>query len=299
MSAFDAFDLFAGPGGWDEGARNVGLRTVGLEKDHAACRTAVAAGHARIRCDVATYPTAPFRGIPGLIASPPCQDFSAAGSRVGEAGARGSLVREPMRWVRDLSPEWVALEEVPEVLPIWRMLAHELRGMGYRTATGVLDAANYGVPQSRERAVLMASRSIQPRLPEPTHARDAAPGLFGDVKPWRTIRDVTGRGDGWTLRHIRGAGLIERHGQRPGRGADDVAFTVLAWKDSRMRWEHRDGRTERFTVADSLRFQSFPEDYPVQGSDTRAQEQIGNAVPPLLAAHVLAVLTGNALEVAA
>lgn len=64
---------------WSEGARMVGLSEVGLEWDHAACMTAVAAGHPRIRCDVAAYPTAPFVGkVAGLIASPPCQEMEQA-----------------------------------------------------------------------------------------------------------------------------------------------------------------------------------------------------------------------------
>lgn len=299
MTAFDALDLFAGPGGWDEGARMVGLTTVGLELDEGACRTAVAAGHPRICCDVSRYPTDPFAGIPGLIASPPCQDFSVAGARAGIGGRRGSLVREVMRWATALRPEWIACEQVPAVLPIWRMFAHELTGLGYRATVGTVDAANYGVPQSRERAVLLASTRQSPFLPVTTHARNAEPGLFGTVLPWQTIADATGRDRGWTLRHIRGAGMVERHGQRPGRSVDDVAFTVLAWKDSRLRWEHEDGRTEQFTLADSLRFQSFRSDYPVTGSQTRAQEQIGNAVPPLLAAHILAALTGAEMRAAA
>src|SRR5690606_651798 len=79
-------DLFAGPGGWDEGLRMLGRTdVVGIEWDHAACLTAVAAGHHRVRADVAAYPTAPFIGkVEGLIASPPCQAWSMAGKRKGE-----------------------------------------------------------------------------------------------------------------------------------------------------------------------------------------------------------------------
>lgn len=80
---YDALDDFAGPGGWDEGARLLGLRTVGIEHDLDACRTAAAAGHARICADVAAYPSAPFRGVAGYIASPPCQAWSTAGTKGG------------------------------------------------------------------------------------------------------------------------------------------------------------------------------------------------------------------------
>src|SRR5690606_11865574 len=68
-------DLFAGPGGWDEGLRSIGITDViGMEWDAAACATRAAAGHKTVRCDVSQYPPAPFVGkVRGLIASPPCQ----------------------------------------------------------------------------------------------------------------------------------------------------------------------------------------------------------------------------------
>ena len=78
-------DLFAGPGGWAEGLRLLGLTEAGLERDAAACATRVAAGHRMtVRCDVAAYPTAPFAGrARTVIASPPCQAWSRAGKRFG------------------------------------------------------------------------------------------------------------------------------------------------------------------------------------------------------------------------
>lgn len=67
-------DKFAGPGGWAEGLRLLGLTEVGLEWDKAACATRVAAGHRMtIRCDVSQHPTAPFVGrVQVSISSPPC-----------------------------------------------------------------------------------------------------------------------------------------------------------------------------------------------------------------------------------
>ena len=68
-------DLFAGPGGWSEGLRALGLRDIGIEWDEAACATRKAAGHLTIRADVANYPTEPFIGkVTGLIAFRDC-DF--------------------------------------------------------------------------------------------------------------------------------------------------------------------------------------------------------------------------------
>jgi DNA (cytosine-5)-methyltransferase 1 len=151
-------DLFAGPGGWDEGARMAGYDgdLVGLELDADACATAEAAGHQRIRGGLATYDPATFHNVDGLIASPPCQSFSQAGNRAGITDARGDLVWQPLRWVEALRPRWVALEQVPEVLPIWQIIAATFREQGYSAWTGCLNSADYGVPQTRTRAVCIA-----------------------------------------------------------------------------------------------------------------------------------------------
>lgn len=190
-------DLFAGPGGWDTGVREAGYTgpLVGIEHDLDACRTAVAAGHERVCADVATYPLERFGWVDGLIASPPCQSFSSAGKRLGLADPRGLLSSEPLRWARALMPRWVACEQVPEVLPIWRQTAHELRALGYSTWAGLLLAADYGVPQTRLRAFLIARRDgIPAGPPAATHSEQGGEGLFGSVLPWVSMADALGWG---------------------------------------------------------------------------------------------------------
>ncbi|WP_316248414.1 DNA cytosine methyltransferase, partial [Streptomyces sp. sk2.1] len=173
--------------GWSEGLYALGLRDIGIEIDPSACATRTAARHTTIRADVADYPTAPLRGnVSALIASPPCQTFSAAGLRAGnddidlchqglDALARGHdtrtalraactdprslLVVEPLRYALELRPDWIALEEVPAVAPLFAHIAGILRRLGYSAWTGVLNAADYGVPQTRRRAFLLASRT--------------------------------------------------------------------------------------------------------------------------------------------
>jgi DNA (cytosine-5)-methyltransferase 1 len=217
MTADLIVDLFAGPGGWDEGARLAGYtgQLVGLEWDHDACRTAVAAGHERIRADVAAYPTEPFVGkTDGLIASPPCPTFSSAGNGAGKfdmdkvhdrirafangrapdevewEDERSRLTAEPMRWAYALRPRWIACEQVPAVLPLWQHMAMLLRGLGYKTWTGILSAEEYGVPQTRKRAILIARLDGPALPPAPTHqayrsgvAVELHDDLFGSPLP--------------------------------------------------------------------------------------------------------------------
>lgn len=209
-------DLFAGPGGWSEGLRSLGLSDIGIEWDAAACKTRAAAGHRTIRADVAQYPTAPFVGkVTGLIASPPCTAFSTAGKQAGTAvldelvGAiRGRvwgalrdhpatvwLPLEVGRWVDALRPEWVACEQVPPALPLWEAYQPWLRSLGYSVWCGVLNAADFGIPQTRRRAFLMASRVGVVCPPEPTHAENPAPSLFGPAQqPWVSMAEGLGWG---------------------------------------------------------------------------------------------------------
>lgn len=351
-------DMFAGPGGWDQGLRDLGYQgdVVGIEWDAAACQTRAAAGHATIRADVAQYPTEPFVGkVTGLIASPPCQDFSLAGKRVGITGERGQLVAEVLRWARALDPEWIACEQVPPVLPIWGLYAHELGKHGYKTWAGILNAADYGVPQTRKRAILIATRGDL-RVPEPTHGKDPHPSMFGhSLRPWVTMAEGLGWGitdepcgtitagggrqggpdpldggsgareryrramrDGrWVLRDSFGEPSEDYEGRAVSRRkTTDAPAPTVVCKTRDWVWERPATtvvgsycpdiiaapgyRTEvsrqnaegsvKVTIQEAAVLQSFPPDYPWQGSKTKQFEQVGNAIPPGLAAAILAPL---------
>jgi len=400
-------DLFGGPGGWAEGCKALGLTEVGLEWDDAACRTRAAAGHPVIRTDVALYPTRPFKNrLKGLIASAPCQAWSRAGKRLGIADQplvhqavtdlskgrdtrtellalcrdpRSLLAADPMRWLYDLRPEWTCMEEVPDVLPLWQQYTQVLREWGYSAWCGILNAADYGVPQTRQRAILIASQVREVGPPEPTHAQTAdEPTLFGPSRArwvsmaealgWGSARVVTTHGarttpggnefpadqPSWALTEkarswtvdVRAGGYqrgYERSLDRPsptlmgqvykwvlrnntqanssrrtldepagtlffGARGNDVSWvakrpaTTVAATDRIAKPGHRNrsgGERQfedsvRITVEKASVLQSFRADYPWQGSKTRKFLQIGNAVPPRLAAAVVAAASGMA-----
>lgn len=376
-------DLYAGPGGWDEGMRTIGITSViGVELEPNACATAQAAGHTRIRADVSHPPIRPGTTVNGLVASPPCQAWSMAGKRAGEqdrakvhalidayatgsndtgtgwADNRSHHAAQPVRWVRDFRPQWVCFEQVPPVLSLWEHAAIVLRRWGYSTWTGVLNSADYGVPQTRERAVLMARLDAPVHPPVPTHARN--PGgedLFGgELLPWVSMAEALGWVDDVemisnyntggqngvrgrrsatdpaatmtskagrmkvALRNGTQANASVRPADQPAgtlffgqrlnnvswvmragaqtnataHGGDEPAPTITAGHDTAQRVWQQDEQTTRVTVQEAAILQSFPPDYPWTGTKTAQYLQVGNAIPPRLAAHIVAAATQGA-----
>lgn len=290
--------LFAGPGGVEEGERLLDLdpdAAVGVEVDPVASATAVAAGHPRIVADVtALDPLEVAAGRPvGLLwGSPPCQDDSVTNRR----GRRGvaALKWEPIRWIRALDPVAVGLEQVPSVLPVWQQYAVMLRAYGYSVWTGLLRADRYGAGQARERAVLLARRDGTPVAPPaPTHGTVLAPTLFEDTLE---VPLVTGAAAlGWSRADVHAH--VWRGDPSEGewllrRPATTVTGTNrLAPPGYRTHGMPQFGPGSiRLDVADMARLQTFRDGYPWAGTVTQQRQQIGNAVPPLLAAHVLSAL---------
>lgn len=222
---YDVVEIFAGPGGASMGLHNIGLKGLGIEKDDAACKTRIAAGLATLQADVSILDPTFYRGIPGFWASPPCQGFSKAGLQKGLGDAarilahigmclqdnawvefeesegwedpRSRLVLEPLRWAFLMNPEWMVWEQVPFVQIIWDACKAVLEARGFSVWTGKLYAEQYGVPQTRERAILIASRVGDVSKPAPTHSRYYArtpDKLDSGVRKWVSMADALGWG---------------------------------------------------------------------------------------------------------
>lgn len=285
-------DIFSGPGGWDLGLHALGRTDiVGVEMDDHTVRTREAAGLPTIHGDVTALDPSDFYGYEGLIASPPCQSFSSAGLQRGLSDLRGQLVWQVIRYAEAIRPEWIACEEVKEVLPIWRSIASHLRGMGYHTWTGLLNAADYGVPQTRVRAFLMASRHPFD-LPTPTHAQDAQEGLFGDVLPWVTMAQALGLtadnlepAQRWAL--TRPATTVVRS-FRP-----DV-IAAPGWRVAGDGPRQNTPGSITVTEEQMKALQTVPQDFPISGAKTKRQSIIGAFLPPTWAQAILAPLLAAA-----
>ncbi|WP_062215691.1 DNA cytosine methyltransferase [Streptomyces sp. NBRC 109706] len=311
-------DLFAGPGGLDEAARQLGLPTVGIEHDADAVTTRTAAGHATIHADVRHHGPDSVPDATVLAAGPPCQTYSHAGDGSGRRALaevldaaramaarqqtaarwgdeRTGLVLEPLRWaltaLDDGQPyRAVVLEQVPAVLPVWQVIGAVLAREGYGVATGVLRAEEYGVPQTRRRAVLVARLDGRTVLPEPTHRPwRQEPDLISIGLPrWISQGDALSRPEPFVVVSNYGTGGDPRNRGR--RRSDEPAFTVTS-KISRNRVLSADGTRElpRLSHSEAGLLQGFPADYPWSGRDVA--QQIGNAIPPPLARALITAAT--------
>jgi DNA (cytosine-5)-methyltransferase 1 len=324
-------DLFAGPGGLDQAARDLGHHAIGIEFDRDACATRIAAGHGTVPGDVRGYEPEQFPSADVLAGGPPCQTFSVTGTGSGSAqldrvlacarllavrqnitallrgmdDERTGLVLQPLRWALkavDAGRPYraIVLEQVPQALPVWQAYAEILRAEGYSVATGVLRAEEYGAPQARRRAALIARLDGPAALPAPTHRpyRKGVPRDAGDptLLPWVSMGDVLPHRGPFTVVSNYGTGGDPK--ARGRRASDEPAFTVTG-KISRLRLVDPDGNElPRLTWSEAGLLQGFPADYPWTGRDI--SQQIGNAVPvPLGRALIAAALAPSRQAVAA
>jgi DNA (cytosine-5)-methyltransferase 1 len=191
MTAYTLIDLFAGCGGMTRGFADTGrfepIFAVEMDNDAAATYAAnFGAEHTfvgRIE-DVTKFPAADV-----VIGGPPCQGFSPL-NREGVGFERRGLWREYLRALDEVQPRAFVMENVPELLiaPEYRSFRTAAEERGFAVDGRVLNAADYGVPQRRRRAIVVGFRDVAPRLPEPTHS---APGALAlGTKPWRTFREA-------------------------------------------------------------------------------------------------------------
>jgi DNA (cytosine-5)-methyltransferase 1 len=260
-----ADDLFAGAGGWDLAAAQLGIHARGVENMKEARATRDSAGLTTIHDDVWTF--APDGKATGLIASPPCQTFSAAGKGNGrkalddvlrgirdgyvdsldhlrflglEVGdERTALVLTPLHFALTGGYDWLAWEQVPTVLPVWEACAEVLRAKGWHVWTGLLHSEQYGVPQTRKRAFLLASRTAEVAPPTPTHSRyySRTPGkLDVGVAKWVSMAEALG----WGLSQ-RPSPTVTGGGTETG-GAEPIAKIQERWAN-RADWMLRSPQT--------------------------------------------------------
>ena len=333
--------LYSGAGGLDYGFEAAGFRTaVALEIDSDSCKTLRETGAGP--CWSGTSTTSRQKSYwkrqglkrgdaDVLIGGPPCQPFSKSGywakgdsARLGDP--RADTLGAFMRVVEDALPRTFLVENVEGLAYAKKseglhLLLRRLQEVNRRTKSNyqpafrVLKAAEYGVPQMRERFFMVASQEGTPfEFPSRTHAATPADEdqlAFDELEPYRTAWDALGdvepesdedlalRGK-WAelLRSIpEGENYLwhtERGGGLPLFGWRRRYWSFLlklaknrpSWTlqaqpgpaTGPFHWENR-----RLSMRELCRLQTFPDDVVIHGQRMSVQKQVGNAVPSLLA----------------
>lgn len=331
---FSVIDLFAGCGGLTRGFLDTRefnpILAVELDRDAAETYELNFGPHigrdedgrpAKLE-DVPKFPPADV-----IVGGPPCQGFSPL-NMLAVGLDRRELWREYLRALRQSAPSAFLMENVPELLKSaeYQSFQAAAEKLDYRVEGRVLNAADFGVPQTRRRAIVIGTRNGPPVWPERTHyPPDSIP--FGGV-PWRTFRDaveglpLTPTGKHWhnprnprpmSLERYKtipteGEGRFDLARRRPDltpecwirkkSGSTDVfgrlwwdrpAFTIRTefYKPEKGRYLHP-SEHRPITVREAARCQGFPDSFifPEGQSMTSVAKQIGNAVPPPLAARL-------------
>lgn len=308
--------LFAGCGGLDLGLENAGHSIVfatDIDKD---CKTTYDNnfGHKLELKDVKELKGSELPSFDLLTGGFPCQGFSIANLYRNEKDERNELYLQIVRLLNETKPKYFLAENVPGILSLGKgevvkQIVKEFSecGDGYRVENYLLNAADYGVPQGRKRVVFLGvSNKIEKEKrdilfynfpPKPTHSDKKSLGL----KPYRTLKDAIGNmPEPYT---DEGEKFYNHYGTKHKVKINGyMGNRVLSWDKPGPTMVGRGGGTggpviavhpnlhRRFTVRETARIQSFPDDFKFYGSISSQFRQIGNAVAVDFAYHLGKVL---------
>ena len=337
-----ALSLFSGAGGLDIGFHQAGYNIqtcVEIDPRYAATLSSNV-GHNRyfgnntevINQDVTTIDIERFRDVDLdiIIGGPPCQTFSAAGRRaggvIGTGDARGQLFKRFCEIVEVVRPKVFLFENVYGLPGAsggepWRAILEAFSALGYHLTYEILDAADYGVPQHRERLILVGTLDKPFVFPLPTHGPDSEREtlLYSVRNAIADLQDASekpSKGPGGLYGHLLPAippGLnysyftAEMGHPKP----------VFAWRSKfhdllykvdpdypcrtlkaqpgkftgPFHWHNR-----HFTIPELKRLQTFPDEYHIEGSAKVVLEQIGNSVPPQMARVIAEAISDQHLR---
>lgn len=181
---FRILDLFCGAGGFSSGLEQVkNFKTeVGLDFDKYAIETfsknfpeavAVCGNILDTQVKQKIINIAKSRNVNMIIGGPPCQGFSLKGKNLGLNDSRNFLFKEYLSIVKEIMPDIFIIENVKNILNSSNHffrdeILKEIKNIGYMVNYGVVNAKNYGVPQNRERALFIASKTKLINFPNPT-----------------------------------------------------------------------------------------------------------------------------------
>lgn len=273
-----------------------------------------------------------LRGVPLIAGGPPCQAFSIMGRRRGVEDERGTLIFEFIRLVAEAKPAAFLMENVRglhsmSLLPAghivqadqrWKLtpgslfteVIEQFEALGYRVDTFLVNSANYGAPQVRERMICIGNRhGLISRFPEPQFSNRPSDGL----PPFTTLAQVIGEGFvdpdptlmNFSARKLKYLAMVPPGGnwrslppeiQREAMGKQYFLKGGRSSSWRRLSWDFpsptvhtlpnhattsmcHPGELRALTVGECAAIQEFPRDWAIQGRPAERYRQVGNAVP--------------------
>jgi DNA (cytosine-5)-methyltransferase 1 len=295
-------NLFAGCGGLSLGFEAVGFRTIGYEMLADAC--ASYQNNLKGYCHHVTLKQE-FEWVEKpeiIIGGPPCQPFSVGGHQQGLKDSRDGfpIFLSAVKYGR---PQIALFENVRGMLyrnkEYFEEILTALRNLGYIVEWEVLTASDYGVPQRRQRLFCVAHKGgwnwpEKTYLHSPYTAGEALEELVYMIP--NNARFLTSSMDEYIERYEKASKCVRPRDLHLDQPARTVTCRNLSGATGDMlRIRLPDGRRRRLTVQEGARLQSFPDWFKFQGSEESQFNQIGNAVPPILA-KALASSVKNYLE---
>lgn len=296
---YKVLDLFAGCGGLSLGFEAAGYETIGYEMNKSAVETynknLQGVCHQAMLEVGFNYPAVDI-----VIGGPPCQPFSVRGTQKGINDSRDGF---PIfiDAVKQIKPRIFLFENVRNLMysHSWYldMIVNELEELGYNIEIQCVNAVNYGVPQNRERIIVVGHKSSF-SYPTTKKQRITVENAIGDLM--YTVPEgskfLTKSQDEYIAKYEKASCCRVPRDLHPNKPARTITCRNLAGATSDMqRVRLKDGRRRRLICREAARLQSFPDWFEFYGNETEKFNQIGNAVPPLLA-YQLAISVKNALD---
>ena len=341
---YESISLFSGAMGLDLGLEKAGIDLkLCQDFDETCYQTMLINGKPALGGDIRGIDSATVlkasgleKGEPFLLCGgPPCQPFSTAGKRLGINDPRGSLFMDYVRMVNETRPRFFVFENVKGLTSIsvdeqgapggvLDIILSEFDRIGYKTVHAVLDAVHYGVPQFRERLLIIGSRDNENIfLPIPTHFQRHQ---LENMR-WQTLRSViwdledspgpcthfseerlrflrmVPEGGNWRslpieLQQEAMGGAWKSGGGKVGfyrrLSYDQPSPTVVTSPVQKATMMCHPVKDRPLSVREYARIQQFPDNWKIVGTVSNQYKQIGNAVPVGLAEAVGKALIATA-----
>lgn len=293
--------LFSGAGGLDLGFQMAGHELIWAnDLYHDAVETYRKNMGPHILCeDISKIDVGQIPNCDIMIGGFPCQGFSVANMKRHTGDQRNELYKQYIRVLAAKKPKFFLAENVKGILSlgggaVFQMILSDFSALGYKVQFKVLNAADYGVPQTRMRVIIVGVRddiNWEFSYPEPTHHPEGRDGK----KRWVSVGEALAplpdpdiEND--VLNHHYSKYKLNFNGYIGHRRLDPMkpAPTVTARGDNKggvVILPHPNG-IRRMTCRELACVQSFPLDYEFFGPGSSIYRQIGNAVPPMLAKAV-------------